>query len=102
MAKRPTDLHWHPRAGEIHRAWKATGLPLTEVLFRYRTRATEEGFKTVKDLAAVKGWCYGWRLPQIHEYEVLAGVLNDALSPDSEARLDLTIGEPLLTDLAAA
>lgn len=81
MAKRQTQPVPHPFAEMIKAAWKASGLSIEEVAFRYRAEATRLGFTKengmLKGMGAVKSWCYGWSIPQLHQYDVLARVLPE-------------------------
>ena len=90
MARRATEMHPHWLAKDIHRGWKESGLPLSEIRFRYRTEAIARGFPDIKGDAAVKRWCYGWSIPQAHQLEVLAAILNPVL---------LELGKEPISDL---
>lgn len=91
MARRATDPHPHPLAELTKQAWKNSELPIEEVVFRYKTAATQQGFSRENGMlmgaAAVKRWCYGWSIPQAHQYQVLASVLNPVLKERGKTQL---------------
>lgn len=83
--------HWIARA--INRAWRETGWGYSEAWFRYKVAGGEDA---TSGQSGFKSWLYGWTIPDVDQYLIVARTLNGELERQGKEQFLLPLFEETL------